>query len=229
MCYIQPISQWAFQRIVAHLDAQDRDAAFNFYRTIQGTLDGAVMRGKMWETKVHKFFGSIMQPRTFHIFSLDGHSASFDIEFSSSTLHRNFGPTQIFGGELASSVKIGSSCYLKPESRIFATFDSFLYQHGMSQPGCQPLIGCQITDARAHPMSTKGLASVQKCLKSKIPELKSLRPTKARRWIILFVVPERMAASFVKQQFKDTKTAAHWEDKTTQYVLGLPVAEVMRS
>jgi hypothetical protein len=41
-------------------------------------------------------------------------------------------------------------------------FDLFLYQHGMSQCDCQPLIGFQITDAHDHPISVKGLADLQK-------------------------------------------------------------------
>ena len=76
----------------------------------------------------------------------------------------------------------------------------------MFQPGCQPLIGFRITTARDHRISVKDLAAIQACLKPKIPELKTLRPTTEAKWIILFVVPDDMAASFVKQQFKD---AAH--------------------
>jgi hypothetical protein len=96
----------------------------------------------------------------------------------------------------------------------------------MFQPGCQPLIGFQITTTRDHHISVKGLAAIQACLKPKVPELNALRPTTKTKWIILFVVPDDMAASFVKQQFKE---AAHWGLKTTQYVLGLSEREVMRS
>jgi hypothetical protein len=111
-------------------------------------------------------------------------------------------------------------------SPIFPTFDFFLYQHEMFQPDCQPLIGFQITTARDHRISVKGLAAIQACLKPKVPELKALRPTTETKWIILFVVLDDMAASFVKQQFKD---AAHWGLKIIQYVLGLLEREVMRS
>ena len=108
-------------------------------------------------------------------------------------------------------------------------FDSFLYHHEMSQPGYQPLIGFQVTSATTHAISVKGLAATQTSLKPKVPELKALGPTKAAKWIILFVVPDDMAASFVSQQFKDAKKYAHWQQKTAQYVLGLSEKEVFRS
>jgi hypothetical protein len=79
-------------------------------RAIQGIPDGAVICGKMWETKVHQFFGSITQPTTFHISCLNDCLSHFDIEFSSSTLHKNFGLDQDFKGQLASFVKNGMLC-----------------------------------------------------------------------------------------------------------------------
>jgi hypothetical protein len=95
----------------------------------------------------------------------------------------------------------------------------------MSQPGYQPLIGLQVTAAHEHPISIKGLAEIQTCLKPKIPDLKALRPTVAAKWITLFVVLESMMASFVLQSI----TANHWEQKTAQFILGLPEEEVMKS
>ena len=225
-CRIRPVSDWAFSQMFAELDRRDTDGAYNFYRIIQGSRDSASLGGKMFEIKAHIFFRSITEPRNFTIRSLDNPMTTFDIEFSSSTTHDTFGSDQRFSGHLVSFVKSGQSCYLRPLSPIFPTFDSFLYQHEMFQPGCQPLIGFQITTAREHRISVKGLAAIQACLKDKVPELKALRPTAKAKWIILFVVPDDMAASFVTQQFKD---AAHWGLKTTQYVLGLSEREVIRS
>lgn len=148
----------------------------------------------MFEHKVHKFFRSITEPRRFTICSLVNCSTTFDIEFSSRMKHITFGATQCFAGQLASSTTDCTSCYLRPLSPIFPTFDSFLYQCTMSQPGCQPLIGLQVTTAHDHPISIKGLAAIQMCLVPNIPDPKALRPIK---WIILFIVPEFMMASFV--------------------------------
>jgi hypothetical protein len=228
-CVTRPISDWAFSQMVAELDRRDPDAAYDFYWTIQGTRNSATLSGQLFEIKVHKFFRSITKPRSFTICSVDNPSTTFDIEFSSAIVHHAFGAGQAFAGHFTTSVRNQESCYLKPLSPIFPTFDSFLYQHEISQPGCQSLIGLQVTAAAAHPISIKGLASIQACLKPQVPELNNLRPTTAAKWIILFVVPDPMAASFVKQVIKDADKVGHWGLKTTQYVLGLPEREVLRS
>jgi hypothetical protein len=215
--------------MIAELDRRDADAAYNFYRTIQGTHDSASLGGKMFVTKAHKFFQSITEPRSFTIRSIDNPSTTFDIEFSSTIAHHTFGADQALAGHLMSSIKNGESCYLRPLSAVSPSFDSFLYQHKMPRFGCQPLIALQMTTAATHPISIKGLARIQVSLKPEVPELNKLRPTTATKLIILFVVPDPIAASFVKQNIKNAKKVAHWGPKTTQYVLGLPVREVMRS
>src|SRR5882762_5029026 len=100
---IRPVSDWAFSQMVAKLDRQGADAAYHFYRAIQGSRNSAELVGRMFETKVHVFFQSITTPRTFTAFSLDDRSTTFDIEFSSSTTHYTSGAKQYFTGELASS------------------------------------------------------------------------------------------------------------------------------
>jgi hypothetical protein len=144
-CITRPISDWAFSQMVAELDRRDPDAAYDFYRTIQGTRNGAALGGQLFKIKVHKFFQSITEPRSFTIRSIDNPSATFDIELSSTIVHHAFGAGQAFAGHLTTSVRNQESCYLKPLSPIFPTFDSFLYQHEISQPGCRSLIGLQVT------------------------------------------------------------------------------------
>ena len=226
-CLIRPVSDWAFSQMLAELDRRGADAAYHFYRAIQGSRDSAELVGRMFETKVHAFFQSITTPRSFTAFSLDDRSTTFDFEFSSSTTHYTFGAKQYFTGELASSVNNHKSCYLKPLSRYFSTFDSFLYQPEIFLSGCQSLIGFQVTTAQEHRISVLGLKNLQACLNPQIPALKALRPTPAEKLILLFVVPEPMAASFRKMQFKGK--AAHWGAKITQFVLELPEPEVIRS
>jgi hypothetical protein len=213
--------------MLAKLDQQGADAAYHFYRAIQGSHDSAELVGRMFETKVHTFFRSITTPRSFTAFSLHDRSTTFDIEFSSSTTHYTFGAKQYFTGELASSVNDRKSCYLKPLSRYFATFDSFLYQPEILLSGCQSLIGFQATTTHEHRISVLGLKELQACLNPEIPGLEALRPTPAKKLIFLFVVPKPMAASFRKMQFKGK--AAHWGEKITQFVLELPEPEVIRS
>lgn len=228
-CRAHPVSEWAFFQMVVKLDRRGADAAYDFYQLVQGSPDSAALGGRIFESKVHWFFSSITEPRSFRMYSLDDGSISFDIVLSSDLFRKSFGRVQSFAGHLSSSIKDQQSCYLTPLSPILATFDSFLYQHGTTLPGYQPLIGFQISTAREHPISVKGLVVIQRSLNRRVPELCALRPTKTAKWIILFVVPEPMAASFVKQPFKDSSQSVHWGLKTAQFVLELPESEVLRT
>ena len=224
----EPVSDWAFSHIMAELDKRGTNATYSFYRMIR-RVDGVGLSGKMFERKVHKFFQSITQPKSFTIWSLDNRSTTFNITFSSETTHDTFSALHGLAGQLVSSAKSSTSCYLVPQSPVFATFDSFLYQHNVSQHDCSSLIGLQITTASKHPISIKGLADVEKCLNRQVPQLKALRPTKATKLIILFVVPESAAGSFVRQGLEGAKKVGDWPMKTTQYILGLPEEEVLKS
>ena len=83
-----------------------------------------------------------------------------------------------------------------------------------------------MTDAASHSVSIKGLVGAQRSL---VPELKNLQPTTAKKWIILFVVPDSMALSFEKQIIKDADRVDNWDSKTAQFVLGLLEQELLRS
>ena len=72
-CVTRPISDWAFSQMVAELDRRDADAAYDFYRTIQGTRNSAALGRQLFKIKVHKFFQSITEPRSFTIRSIDNH------------------------------------------------------------------------------------------------------------------------------------------------------------
>jgi hypothetical protein len=225
-CLARPVSEWAFSQMVIKMDRRSATAAENFYQMIKGDTSAAALAGRIFETKAHMFFQSILTPRRFTITSVEDRLTTFDIEFTPNTPHFQFGPKQEFMGRLSSSVNNSKSCYLKPLSRTFATFDSFLYQTETSPPGCQPLIGIQVTTASTHPIKVEGLQYLQACLSLKVPALKALRPTTDKKLIILFVVPESMAASWVKMPFQGK--VGPWEGKTTQFVLGLPEEEVFK-
>jgi hypothetical protein len=215
--------------MVAELDQRDGNAAYKFYQQIKGSRNSASLGGQVFEFKVHKFLQSITKPRSFSIRSLDNPSITFDINFSSDMVYHTFGADQFFTGYLTTSVKNRESCYLKLLSPVFPTFDAFLYQHTMAQPGYQPFMGAQVTGARSHPVSVKGLEATQKALKQDIPELNGLQPKVTKKWIILFIIPEPMAVSFQKQIINDSAKVDHWYLKTAQFVLGLSEEEVLRS
>lgn len=224
-CNVRTVSQWAFDQLVVEMETRDEHAAHKLYKQIQGTVDAAEFRGRLWERQVHKFFRSISARKQFHIHSLPDRDDSLIIEFSSAVSHQTFGPIQMFTGLLNSSVKDHKSSYLKPLNKNFATFDSFLYQPGLNDSqGVQPLLGIQITDAGIYDIGLRGLQTLQTACKPQIPDLNTLRPSAERKWIILFIVPAPMGASFQSQNIKPP--SEHWKSKTVQYILELPVEEV---
>jgi hypothetical protein len=228
-CLVEPVSDWALLEMMAELGRRNANGAYEFYCAIQGSPNSSALGGIMFENKLHPFLQAMATPRTFTIQSLDDRSNTLDITFSSNTQHLTFGADQRFSGQLASSVGSNKSCYLKPLSRVFPSFDSFLYQSDMSQSSFSPLIALQVTTAATHDISITGLEKIQKSLKPKIADLKNLRPTKARKMIILFVVPDTMGAAFVTQKITGAKKMGHWDKKTAQYVLMLSEKEVFRA
>ena len=212
---------------MAKLEKRDEESAWNFYRSIQGNNDASAIRGHLWEWQVHKYFHSIMEPMTFQASSLDNSMESIEISFSHTIQHKDFGNIQTFQGLLMSLVHEHQSCYLKPSSKTFATVDSVLYVHD-DNPNHQKLIGCQITDARAHPSSIKGFTIMQTSLKHTVPELECLRPSAGQKWIIVFIVPKPMGSSFTKQGYKEAVGRSIWDSKIAQYVLELDTKEVWK-
>jgi hypothetical protein len=228
-CLIEPVSNWALLEMMAELGRRSTNGAYEFYCAIQGSPNSSALGGIIFENKLHPFLQAMATPRTFTIESLDDRSNTLDITFSSNTQHLTFGADQRFSGQLASSVGSNKSCYLKPLSRVFPSFDSFLYQSDMSQSSFSPLIALQVTTAATHDISITGLEKIQKLLKLKIADLKNLRPTKTRKMIILFVVPDTMGAAFETQKITGGKKMGHWDKKTAQYVLMLSEKEVFRA
>jgi hypothetical protein len=140
--------------------------------------------------------------------------------------HKDFGDVQTFQGLLASAVGQDVLCYMKPVAKNFVTIDSVLFTHDFTEPGILPLISVQITDALKHPCKVWGFKTLQTSLKSQIPQLASLRPSVAKKWILVFIVPSPMASSFTKQIFDDVATKTIWDSKVVQYVLELDKDEV---
>ena len=127
-CLVRPISDWALSQIFEEIDRQGTDAVYRLYQALEQNPAGASLNGKLFENKVHQFFQSITEPRRFTIFSLEDRSINFEVEFSAETRHEKFGAIQHFSGQLATAVNNGHSCYLRPISPVFPSFDSFLLE-----------------------------------------------------------------------------------------------------
>ncbi|KAK2459845.1 hypothetical protein APHAL10511_008166 [Amanita phalloides] len=223
-CLVEPVSAWAFLEMLDELRERNADAAYQFFLNVRGSPDSATLCGKAFETYFHRF---VKTPRIFTIKSLDKRSVTLDIHFPANTNHLIFDDLKhCFSDRLASSVASKTSLYLRPQSPVFPSFDSFLYQPTISQVGFSPLIALQVTTAADHPINIKGLKEVQMSLKPKVSQLKYLRPTTKRRMIILFVVPNTLEANFMKQRISAKKGETDWYKKTAQYILTIPEKEM---
>jgi hypothetical protein len=186
--------------------------AYRFYCTIKGSPESAELRGRIFEIYLHRYLET---SRTFTISPLDNPSTTPEIHFTSSTNHLDFEDNR-FSDHLASFVKSKTSWYLRPQSPVFPSFDSFLYLSEISHPGFSRLIALQVTTAPVHHINIKGLEKVQRALK---PLDQGLRPAKDNKMIILFVVPPASGTTFGMQKITGKAKVDHWYDKTAQYVL----------
>ena len=213
-CLVKPISEYAMDRIITTLDERSENGAFNLYKSIRGSSLAVAFRGQIWEHKVHEYFRRNVA--SFTIRSLDDASTR-PWGLSEDVKHFDFGPCQMTTGELARRVEAGESVYLRPISDAFASLDSVIYQP------TGPLVGIQVTDTLVHPIKATGLRVLQRLLNPTDASLAPLRPSVAKPWLLLFVVPTPMESSFTKQSIKG---AAIWSRQTVQYVLGLDPREV---
>jgi hypothetical protein len=225
-CRIRPISKWVWEAMLAAMNDQSLKTVSRLYKAIKGMPYAASFTGYLWEYKVHKYFRALATPKIFLITSLHDRS-TLPITFSPNFTKADFGASQDFQGSLTTSVVNRQSSYLQPQSPIYPSFDSFYYQHGLSEPGCGDLICFHITVAEDHhPISVKGLELIQRSLTPNTP-LQGLRPLQDKKLIIVFVVPEPEVKSFRQQHIKDG--ASIWASKTEQFVLGLPENLVIES
>ena len=212
--HVEPVSAWAFSQMLNELRKQSLAEAYRFYCTIKGSPESARLRGWIFEIYLHRY---LEISRTFTIKSLDNPSATPEIHFTSGTNHLDFEDNR-FSDHLASSVQSNTSWYLRPQSPVFPSFDSFLYLPGISHPGFSPLIALQVTTAADHDINIKGLEKIQRALKLQDPDLKGLQPANDRKMIILFVVPDALGKTFGAQKITGKAKVEHWYAKTAQYV-----------
>lgn len=113
---VRPVSLWAFNELIMLINQRNANAAYDFYKQIQGTSEAATIRGMMFERRVHEYLHSIKKSTQFQILSLDNRDNTLNIEFPPGLVHEFWGPRQMFEGYLTSYVQKGSSCYLGPVS-----------------------------------------------------------------------------------------------------------------
>ncbi|KAK2465021.1 hypothetical protein APHAL10511_003097 [Amanita phalloides] len=161
-CLVQPVSAWAFKEMLNLLHLKNRDEAYRFYCTIKGYPDSSQLRGRIFESCFHRYLND---SRTFIIKPLNNLTATPEIKFTvNNDSHLSFPDLTKLSEQLELSIKSDTSCYFQPESAIFPSFDSFLYQPKISNHNFSPLIALQVTTAACHGIKIKDLQKVQSSL-----------------------------------------------------------------
>ena len=126
--------------------------------------------------------------------------------------------------EISEAVQDLKPRHLVPFVRNFPAMDSIIY--GPDDPDA--VITCiQITTNMDRATVVNDLQLLQRWFKPGSP-LQDLRPTNAKPWRFLFVVPTDVARTFKSQKLKDDTPTNVWAGKVHQYVLGLEERTVFK-
>jgi len=143
--------------------------------------------------------------------------------YRGSIRHITFQESTVFR-EISEAVQDLKPRHLVPVARNFPAMDSILYDP--DDPDAA--ITCiQITMNMDHAIVVKGLELLQSWFKLRSP-LQDLRPSNAKPWRLLFVVPLHMAHTFKLQKLKGDTPNNVWAGKVHQYVLGLEEGTIFR-
>jgi len=214
-------STWVLDKLLLVYEARMNDAAWEFYNTVEGSRDSAALQGKIWERQVHNFVHSRTIPLTLTAISLEGQPATtWDVPVG--VCRRSF-DIRSFLCILEDAIQKRIPSYLVPLVPNFPTIDSLLYKPD------EPFRAIQITKASRHPADVAGFKRIQQWMKLK--SLASpLRPSAAKPWHFVFVVPSGAADTFTKQSLIGTETDVRvWAKKIKQFVVELPKEEVLKT
>jgi len=209
-----PASTWVLDKLLSAYEARMNDAAWEFYKIVERFRDAASLQGKIWERQVHNFVHSRTNPLTLTAISLEGQPPlTWDVPVG----------VRSFLSILEDAIQKRTPSYLVPLAPNFASIDSLIYQPD------EPFRTIQIIKATRHPVDVAGFKSIQQWMKLK--SLASpLRPSAAKPWHLVFVLPSGDAHTFSKQSFIGTETdVGVWAKKIKQFVVELPKEEVLKS
>jgi len=210
-CHFEPVSRWALDLLLCQYEAEQANAAADFFHKISGMRGAASLRGYLFERQVLKYLDDIDTDRGL---SIRGLSSS---DHTTWTYRRPIGrvtfqePAVI--DTIKNAVESSTSLHLVPSAPNFPAVDSIVYHPN------EALTCVQITTSSDHPISVPGLERIQGWLKRGTPPA-GLRPNKTRPWRFLFIVPPDMASTFTLQELKDDSLNGEWAGKVDQYVLG---------
>ena len=219
----EPVSGWALDLLLRHYEAGKADALADFYSSLVWIPGAASLRGHLFERQVFNYLDGI---RTGHTLQIRGLADSEQIQtwnYRGSIQQITFQAPPVFK-EISKAVHDLEPRHLVPSERNFPAMDSILYDP--DDPDA--VITCiQITMNKDHAIAVTGLQRLQRWFKPG-SSLEGLRPTNAKPWRFLFVVPSDMARTFKSQKLKDDTPSNVWAGKVHQYVLGLEERTVFK-
>ena len=221
-CQYEPVSRWALNLLLRDYKAGKAHEAAAFYNSLSGIYRAASFRGNLFEQQVFNYLDSISTGYRFTIRGLaDSDQTSWT--YHGSIRYITFQESTVTT-EISKAFQDRKPRHLVPLAHNFPTMDSIFYDP--NDPVA--VITCiQITINMDHAIAVKGLQLLQKWFKPGSP-LKDLRPTNAKPWRFLFVVPTDVARTFKLQKLKDDTPTNVWARKVHQYVLGLEERTVFR-
>ena len=216
MCLVKPVSDWALDLVVDTLESRHAEAAYELYQRIDGYWPASAFRAQLWEYKVQRYLCS-SNLLSFRIQCLeDGDSSTMEWNPFKNMSTFDFGPSKEMVSHFHECNAANKAGYFRPKSKTSESFDPSDYEPK------KPLVNIQVTENHDHPIKTELLG----------PSDAVLKPLVSQPWIILFIVPIPMQATFKKQKFVQTTLKKQksgpnvWKKKAKQYVLGLDKYDV---
>ena len=221
--HFEPVSRWALNLLLRYYEACKPHATADFYYRLIGIPGAASLRGHLFERQVFNYLDGIYTGHTFAIRGLTNSEQTQTWNYRGSIRQITFQASPVLK-EISKAVHDLEPRHLVPSERNFPGMDSILYDP--DDPDA--VITCiQITMNMDHAILVKGLQLLQRWFKLGSP-LEGLRPTNAKPWRLLFVVPSDMARTFKSQKLKGDTPNNVWAGKVHQYVLGLEEGTIFR-
>ena len=214
-CQFQPVSSWALDLLPRQYGDYPSDVASDIYYNLKGMPDASLLRGHLFERQVLIHLSGLRNECTF---SIRGLIDSNQMTWTCRPIRRvTFEESTVFD-EITKAVQKREPVHLAPLARNFPAVDSILYDPDDQNAA---LTCIQITMNMDHPIVVPGLQLIQRWFK-RDSSLEVLRPTIAKPWRFLFIVPSHMSSAFKLQTLKNDTPSGEWgKGKMCQYVVGL--------
>ena len=212
----EAVSRWALDLLLQYHESGEVHATAAFYYSLGGIMmpEAASLRGQLFERQVFNYLDEIRTGHTFRIRGLTDSDQTWT--YRGSIRHITFQESTVFK-EISEAVQDRELRHLVSFVCNFPAMDSILY----NPDDPDAVVTCiQVTMNMDHAIVVRGLQLLQGWFKLGSP-LQDLRPTSAKPWRLLFVVPSDMADTFKSQELKGDTPENVWAGKVHQYVLGL--------